>query len=250
MDANIYDGKLDFRLNLDRIREGNDPRGTTTLSLQGMSVSQLVDTKSVTGTIVIDSKLRFSGNMLSELIGSLDGWSRFAVSEGTLNVIPIKNVAAIVESIQGKASSVSQWPDLMPFTQLVGEHNFNDGVGDDQQFSFESEFIHVTGQGGMDYFDNTINYDVAATLIENANSQFSINPAVIGIEWPLHCEGSLDDSAKDLCLPNRDAVTELAQDIATQELKRQGEERLLEEVPEEHKDAVKSLLKGCCNNMG
>jgi hypothetical protein len=54
--------------------------------------------------------------------------------------------------------------------------------------------------------------------------------------WPLHCKGSLDASFKELCLPDRKAITRLVGDIAEKELKRKGKEKL--------KKSVEKLLKG------
>jgi|TARA_B100001971_G_scaffold72295_1_gene66622 hypothetical protein len=62
--------------------------------------------------------------------------------------------------------------------------------------------------------------------------------------WPLHCKGSLDASFKELCLPDRKAITRLVGDIAEKELKRKGKEKLIEKVPDKLKKPVEKLLKG------
>ena len=69
-----------------------------------------------------------------------------------------------------------------------------------------------------------------------------------GLRWPLHCEGAMDASPVDLCLPNMKGVQSLVADLLKQEVQRQGTEKIVEklqeQLPPDMQDKAKSLLKG------
>ncbi|MBV1877654.1 MAG: AsmA family protein [Pseudomonadales bacterium] len=98
--AEIYAGAFEFRLDLDNIVPGENPRGTTTLSLREMDLSQVAEIESIAGTIALDSKIRFVGNMLGEILASLDGWSRFTVDNGSLDITPLKRIGTLIENLR------------------------------------------------------------------------------------------------------------------------------------------------------
>jgi len=242
-----YGGEFALQSQIRNLDPQSEPLGKTTLIIKDVDLSLLTELEAITGTLAMDSTTTFTGNMLSEVLASLEGKSNFTVSNGTLDVVAIKGIARIVDGLQGKTSGISAWPDQLPFKKLEGEHQFNEGVKTDQQFSFVMENMEVVGSGGLDYFSNTINYDIEATLKENVGGQFTVNKNLADIRWPLHCEGSLDASASELCLANKNAVTKIVTEIAKQAIRRKGEDKLLEKVPDEYKDAAKKLLEGLFN---
>jgi hypothetical protein len=85
-------------------------------------------------------------------------------------------------------------------------------------------------------------------LQENADSQFSVQPPLAGLRWPLHCAGAMDASPVKLCLPDTKGVTRMVTDLLKQEVKRQGTEKLKEklgeQIPADVQEKAKSLLKG------
>ena len=110
------------------------------------------------------------------------------------------------------------------------------------------ENLVVKGTGGFDYFANQLNYDLTATLTESSDGSsdtgFSVSPSLSGIQWPIHCEGSLDKTASDLCRPDQDAIESLLADVARKELKRKGQSELDKIIEEKAPKEVKELLKG------
>jgi len=242
-----YGGEFAFKSQVRNIDPESEPNGRTTLIVKDVDMALLTGLNAITGTLAMDSTTTFTGNRLSEVLASLDGNSNFTVSDGTLNVQAIKGIAAIVDGIQGKTSSLSTWPDQLPFKILQGKHSFEEGIIEGQQFSFVMENMQVVGSGGLDYFSNTINYNIEATLKENVGGQFTVSKNLAGIRWPLHCEGSIDGTVSELCFANKGAVSNIVTEIAKQAIRRKGEDKLLEKVPDEFKDAAKQLLKGLFN---
>ena len=245
--ASGYGGEFAMQTHIREIDNEREPRGKLTLVFKDINMAALSEIDSLTGTLALDSSTQFSGNMLSEILSSMNGQSNFTVADGTLNVKPIKSLAMVIEGIQGKGSSISTWPDLLPFKRLEGEHQINDGIKEDQQFSFAMENMEVKGKGGIDYFANSLDFNIETTLKENVGGQFTVNKNLAGIKWPLHCTGSLDATATELCLADKSAITKLVTALAKQAVRKKGEDKLLETVPDEYKDTAKKLLKGLFN---
>ena len=247
--AKAYDGDINFALRV--ANPGSKPTGTSTLTVKGIDIAKAVEFDSITGHLGMEATHAFNGNMMSNIVNTLDGKSTFEIANGTVDVQAIKQLAGIVGSLQGKTYSISEWPDMLPFKQLLGSHSFVKGIAKDQTFDMAFENMKITGTGGIDYFGNTMNYDLEATLLENVGGQFTVNPQIANIRWPLHCEGSLDADPIDLCLPDRSAVTNLIKDLATQELKRKGRDainkKIEKKIPDELKEKAKGLLKGLFN---
>lgn len=246
--AKAYDGDITFTLASNYA--GTTPNTTTSFGVNGVNVVKALELESMTGTLALNANHTFNGSMMSQLVSSLNGKSTFSVVDGTLDVTPIKRIAAIIDGLQGTKSGVAEWPDMLPFKFLQGDHNFNAGITKGQTLNASMENLRVTGTGGIDYFANSMVYDLNATLLETAG-QFTVSPKLVGVRFPLRCEGSLAADPADLCMPDRSAITKLMKDLAAQQIKRQGSEaikkKIEENVPEELKETAKDLLKGLFN---
>jgi AsmA protein len=246
--ADAYNGSMTFQIASNYA--GKTASTTSTFTSTGIDITKALEFDAITGTLELNANHTFKGHMMSDLVSSLNGRSTFNIADGTLDVSPIKKIAAIVDSLQGKESGIAEWPDMLPFSFLKGDHNFNAGIIENQTLTASIENMRIGGNGGIDYFANTLIYDLEATLLETGG-QFKVNTKLTGVRFPLHCEGSLDAEVMELCLPDRSAITNLIKDLAAQEIKRQGtdaiKKKLEEQIPDELKDKAKDLLKGFFN---
>lgn len=246
--ANAYTGSITFKVASNYT--GKTTSTTSTFTGTGIDITKALEFEAITGSLELNANHTFKGHMMSDLVNSLNGKSTFNIADGTLDVRPIKKIAAIVDSLQGTKSGIAEWPDMLPFAFLKGDHNFNVGMIKDQTLTASIENMRITGKGGIDYFANTLIYDLEATLLETAG-QFKVNQSLTGVSFPLHCEGSLDAEVMALCLPDRSAITNMIKDLAAQEIKRQGTEaiqkKIDEQIPDELKEKAKGLLKGLFN---
>ena len=242
-----YDGRIS--LNFD----ANTPvtgvaTGATKLSIKGLSITKLTEFEWITGNLDLDSQTTFKGKMLSEILATLDGDNRFTINDGTLDVRPIKSATTMLDSLRGKTSSVAAWPDKMPFESLNGNLALNAGIEANQQLNVQLETMLIGGTGGVDYWNNQLVYDIGITLQASDTSQFGVKPPMAGLRWPLHCEGAIDASPVELCLPNLKGVQKLVADLLTQEVQRQGTDKIVEKLQNqlspEIQDKAKNLLKG------
>mgnify|MGYP006136492407 FL=1 len=243
-----YGGTIELTTNIKAIRLGKKPITDVQLSISNLDIASLAATESITGALDLTTQHRFKGDLMSEILSSIAGDSRYTVNKGTINVTAFKQVATVTDAIIGKQSSISQWPDMLPFENLKGNHKFEKGAAANQTFRFSFTNMDVSGKGGFDYFGNAIDYRVSTTFREDVNGPFTVNPKFAGIELPVDCKGSLDLDTSELCKPDNKAVARIMQDIAAQELKRKGkkevEKAIQDKVPEEHKELAEKLLKG------
>lgn len=242
-----YDGQITMNFAA-QMPSGATPTATSKLNVTGLDITKLTQFEWITGAVDLQSETRFSGQMLSAVLDSISGNNVFTIRDGTLDVTPVKTVAATVDSLRGKASGVAEWPDKMPFKALNGNLRLTDGIEANQQLNVQLETMNIAGGGGIDYWQNKLVYDIGITLQENADSQFSVQPPLAGLRWPLHCAGAMDASPVKLCLPDTKGVTRMVTDLLKQEVKRQGTEKLKEklgeQIPADVQEKAKSLLKG------
>jgi AsmA protein len=248
-DVQAYEGNIGFSLNSNY---ANSVTTKTDFTVSGVDIAKALELEAMTGTTEVRAAHGWQGAMMSDLTKTLDGDATFQIANGTLDVRPIKSLAAIVDGIQGTPSGIAEWPDIMPFDALNGDHKVNQGLAADQTFTANLENMRITGKGGLDYFANSLAYDIEAELLANVGGQFTVNENLTGVRWPLRCAGSLDQDAASLCLPDRTAITDLIKRMAAEEVKHRGrnaiQEKLDDVVPDEMKDAAKGLLKGLFGN--
>jgi AsmA protein len=245
--ASGYDGQISFNFDAQTPLTGA-VIGATKMSVTGLNMTKLTAFEWITGSLDLDSQTRFKGKMLSQVLNTLTGDNRFTINNGTLDVTPIKSATAVVDGLRGKTSSVATWPDTMPFESLTGNLALQAGIKAGQQLNVQVETMLIAGTGGVDYWNNQLAYDIGITLQESSTSQFSVTPPIAGLRWPLRCEGTMDASAVDLCLPNMKGVQILVADLLKQEVQRQGTDKIVEklqkQLPPDIQDKAKSLLKG------
>lgn len=240
--ANGYNGQIKHHL-VARIPADAAATSTSRLTVSGVDITALTDVEWLTGSMELASDIRFRGHMLSEVLDSMNGSNQFLIKQGSLDVSPVKKIAGVIDSLRGQSSGIGEWPDKMPFESLTGTLTLTDGIKANQQLNVQLETMKIVGTGGIDYWQNQLDYDLGITLQESATSQFSVKPPLAGLRWPLHCAGAMDASPATLCLPNSKDTQALVTDIIKQELKRQGQEKLKARLPE-LQDKAKELLKG------
>ncbi|MGI9322338.1 MAG: AsmA family protein, partial [Pseudomonadales bacterium] len=213
------------------------------ITAEGVELEQLGNQQGITGKLQAKTELTFQGTHAETLTGS----TTFIVTDGKLDTSPIKRLSIAIDAITNKRSSVSDWPDLMPFKRMTGQHNFAEGTRTGQTFNADLDNLAVTGHGGFDLAADTIDYRVTAMLRQTDDSAYKVSEHLAGIRWPMRCRGQITDEVFDLCLGEDGAIADLVAEGVKQSLKRRSRERLQEliedKVPDKYKDAAENLLK-------
>lgn len=214
--------------------------GQTTVNVTGIDLTKFAGFKSITGKITLNSSTKFTGHMLSSILDSLAGTTTFDVTDGTLDVTPIKKIAVLVDKLRSKEpSGIAAWPDQMPFTDMKGTQRFVEGTQSGQQLSVVLDNMTLTGSGGFDYFKNHLAYDIAISLKESDTGRFKVSSGVAAIKWPLRCEGTFDDSPADMCRPDKSGIEKLIGSA----IKQKVEDKLKEKVQDKLGDKLKGLFQ-------
>ena len=243
--ANAWQGKLVANADTDLRRAMTNFK----LTLDQLDIPAMTTVQGLTGRLVATSNLNFAGAKLSELEETLRGRSVFNVTDGTLDVTPIKAMTGMIDTLRGKQSSISAWPDTLPFDQLVGEHVIESGLQRGQLLTADLQNLKFTAIGGINLQQQTLNFDVAAQFRKAASeNDFVISDQLVGVRWPLRCAGGFTDTPASLCLGREGAIKTLVADILKQDLQRRGDDKLNEligdKVPEQYRDLTRELIKG------
>lgn len=238
--ARAHGGSIDWQA---KVNAQKTPTTQLDAHVVGVDLARLSEAGWITGTLKLDTSLAFEGAMLSELLASVDGTTRYDISDGTLDVTPVKNAADVVDSLRGKPSGVAEWPDTLAFANLTGTHRFQDGTRADQRLDFALETIRGVGEGGFDLLADSVDYDLFIVLENVEGSQLVVNDSFTGIRWPLSCRGPLSEPAT-LCRPDGAGLRRMVSDIARKDIGRKAEDKLFEKLPDDVKDKARNLLKG------
>ena len=239
-----------------------------TLTTNGISASQLM--KGLSGKLQTSSELTFAGSRLGELTDTLTGKSTFNITDGKLDVRPIKRMALAIDTARGKRSSLSDWPDQLPFKRITGQHYFAKGTRSNQVFMADLSNLAIQGQGGFDLTADTLDYRISIQLQQTDEGAFKVSDELAGIRWPLVCQGKISasplnpfpersrrepnhspqaktsDSPLDLCFGREGAIATLVSELIRQSIKRQDRQRLDEfiehSLPQEYREPGKKLL--------
>lgn len=218
------------------------------LTLDQLDVTSMTAVQGLTGRITATSNLTFAGASLSDIEQSIRGRSVFTVKDGTLDITPIKSLAQLVDSLRGRQSSVADWPDRIPFNQMVGEHVMEQGLGQSQLITTDIQNLRLTAVGGISLQSESLNFDVSAMFNKPKAGELAISDQLVGIRWPLSCAGQFTDTPASLCLGREGAIKSLVADIAKQDLERRGGDKLNEligdKIPEEYRELTRDLFKG------
>ncbi len=242
--TNAFDGRIVLRTNT-KLKEDGETR--IRAALEKLDASQLIEYEGFSGRLSANTDLTFTGHSLNAIEETLTGKSNFNVANGTLDVRAIKNLAGTIERLSGKPSPISEWPDVMPFKRMVGEHRFIEGTRSGQVFSAEFENLQLSALGGFNLSSQSLGYDVSAIFNAPKAGQFDVGDDLIGVRWPMTCEGQFSEPPADLCFGQEGAISDIVSRIAAQELKRRGNEKLQEvlgdKVPDEYRELTEELFK-------
>lgn len=109
------------------------------------------------------------------------------------------------------------WPDLMDYQRLEAEFKVLQGL-DETRFVFAFENMSLQGVGGMDFFDQTIDYHFEL-LFDSDEEQdtFQAGEYLADVPWPIRCRGSFEERLP--CGLDQDALADLALQLIEQDAK-------------------------------
>ncbi len=193
------------------------------------------------GELELDGTLKARGNTLPEIMRSLSGIINYDGGEGDIDISEIKQQVASLARYTKEASSVNNWPDTWHYKHFVGAWRID---GRNQRMDFALDNLTVLAEGQVDLLQDQLDMDASMTFGDDDEyTKFDVNPLLVGLPIPAQCRGSL---AEAQCkLDQSQALKNVGRALSSGEgtaLRSKLEEKIDEEVPEQYRDAARSLL--------
>ena len=180
------------------------------------------------------------GNTERELIASLAGHATFDGGEGIIGIKEIKDASLAIARVIGGTERVSAWPDRLSYKRFAGTW---DTHGAEQSFDVALDNLALKGTGKVDPLTNALDLRVTGTVDDKSPYQsFNVGKTLAGLPLPMRCKGSL---AGPKCGADADATRRLvagALSGSDPEMTKKLDKAIDEEVPEQYRDAARSLL--------
>ncbi len=248
-------GQLDTRT--------DDAKLDLTLDSNGISVGTLLkafaDVDQLEGFVFADATVQSHGQTDQAMMDNL--LVNAKVTSESLQVVPInleKAYCQAVALLQKQTLPAFEWPKRTQLEPLTLNLQLRGPELNVAQLSAQIAKLSGNAEGTMNLDKGTFDFPFKLSIGDFAGD---IEGCVtIPEKWrkrqlPIRCKGSLDDIGLKTCLPDtrlmEDMLKEKAKqkieaekDRAEQKLKDKAQELLDKNVKDEHKDAVKDLLKG------
>ncbi len=180
--------------------------------------------------------LTATGPDVEALKDTLTGEIRLSGGPGRLDARGIDSLNRGVVRWARDSGHFVDWPDLMDFQHLEAEFEVLQGV-DETRFAFAFENMSLQGVGGIDFFDQTIDYQFELLFdSDEERGTFQAGEYVADVPWPIRCRGSFKKRLP--CGLDQDALA----DLALQLIERDAKDRLSRtfgEVFQELEDMVR-----------
>lgn len=193
------------------------------------------------GALRTQGTIDATGNTIPAITSSLRMDLGFDGGEGQIDISEIKRQVAALAQFSKEASSVDKWPDTWHYTYLVGAWR---AEGNAHRLDLALDNLTVMADGTYDLPSDALDMQVSLTFGDDpAYSQFDVNPLLVGLPIPAECNGSL---AEPTCrLDDAQALKNVGRALTSGEgsaLKSKLAEKIDEEVPEQYRDAARTLL--------
>jgi AsmA protein len=238
--AQLYGGRFNGDIRL--IAEGDAATMNYEQTLQGVDLAalgqDLLGSQDVTGTGDVRLNLVAAGQNLGDMRRGLDGDVSFSVTNGSLEGIDLwfelrrARARLAGETLPERGDAARR----TTFSSLSATGVVEDALLTNRDLNGRLDFMTIDGSGTVNLLDDTINFDLVATMIDGPVLQS--DPEMVryaGADLPLQVTGTI---AEPSVLPNFSAIV---REQLSQEVEEEVEERT-DEVRERVRDRLRGLL--------
>ncbi|RFA33921.1 hypothetical protein CAL65_16365 [Alkalilimnicola ehrlichii] len=196
MQANLYDGRFEGELIFD-VRE-DTPRLAMRKALQGIQAGplteDLLDDDWVTGRGDVAFSLTMVGNSVGAWLNSLTGEGQFQFDEASVQGINIAYELRRAQARLQRRDAPEREDDVSDFARLTGSFVAEDGVIRNEDLRGESPLMRITGEGGVNLTDMTLDYLLTVNLVDTlTGAEGRELDELRRIPIPIRVRGPLDD---------------------------------------------------------
>ncbi|MBK82103.1 MAG: hypothetical protein CMQ43_14430 [Gammaproteobacteria bacterium] len=194
-------------------------------------------------------RLTLSGNTPEALAASVQGRTRFDGGQGEIDISRIRaDLIDLADRIDA-GQRIRAWPELWRYERFVGDWRID---GARHALDMDLDNLSVDGAGTYQPLTDELDMRFELTFGQNPNLPvFDVDPLLYGLPIPLRCRGSLAEPA---CGVDPDAAAQIVgralRDGGDDGLRRRLEQRIDQDVPEQYRDAARSLLEAFSRAAG
>ena len=184
--------------------------------------------------------LTFEGNTAEALLASMSGQTRFDGGQGHIDIARIRGQLLNLANMFNEGERIQGWPEVWDYQRFVGNWRI-----ERQHHQLQATLDNLSLAAEGDYRPGADEMDMLLTLVFTNDPSlpvFDLHPMLYDLPIPVRCRGSLAD-------PTCRVDQQVAQSIVAQalsgentELRSTLERKIEEDVPEEYRDAARSLL--------
>ena len=185
--------------------------------------------------------LAFEGNSVDELVASFSGETSFDGGQGAISITKIKQPLLALATLLREPEKIGAWPDIWDYERFVGNWRV-----DKQHHNLDFALDNLTVKAAGDYNAADDDMDILAEMTFETLAEgrmFEVNPLLMDLPIPVRCRGALEDPK---CRVDDKAAQRLVATVLTSKegsaMREKLDEKIEKEVPEEYRDAARSLL--------
>ncbi len=247
--GHLYGGSIAVNATLDS--KAQPARLSLNSNIEQLPIDKLLtalgEEAPITGKLKLDSQLNTSGNSERQWISQLSGKANLEIVDGTLPDSNLEQqLCQAIATLNRKSLSQDYSRTSTPFTQLKTSASLRNGVATTPDVQIAIPGLRIKGKGTLDL--NHMGMDQRLDIILQGDTRpmpdpaCTINKRYVGIEWPVHCRGSLADAGQN-CRIDQDGLSRIVTRLAGDKLTEKIEEKLKDKVSPDLKDALKGLFR-------
>lgn len=248
--VSAFDGTIQGNMRIDGRKA--DATLTTRLIVSQLNIVDLAPhisgVNSVTGRLDVNADYNATGSSTNALLNSVSGTTTFTITENTVDIGVIKQVFTAITALGPTSETIQQWPDVVQFNELSGYILLEDGIAANQQVRLRMDNVDISGTGGIDLEAATFNYELTFSVLGLPHIQtIKINELYNGVPWPVQCNAGFADEVSQYCRPDFTQVREIFTQIGSNAIRSRLNDAVTDQLPEELRDGVRSLLRNIFN---
>ena len=219
-------------------------RWTVTPTLTGVNSKELLEwldqRLNWLASLAYGGTLTFEGNTTDELLASMSGETRFDGGQGSLHIGAIRDQLLSLASMFNEGERIAAWPEMWDYQRFVGNWRIN---RQHHQLNAALDNLSLAAEG--DYRPASDEMDVLLTLVFGNDPSlpvFDVNPLLYDLPIPVRCRGALAEPTCRVDQKVAQGIVAEALGSENSELRSKLEQKIDEDVPEEYRDAARSLL--------
>lgn len=192
--------------------------------------------------------LTFEGNSADAMLASLSGRTHFDGGQGRMDITEVKSQLLTLAGRFNESERIAGWPDVWEYQRFVGDWQIE---RQHHRLNFALDNLTGIAEGDYDPLKDHMDMNVELTFGDDpALPVFDLNPLLYDLPIPIQCRGSL---AEPTCQLDPQAAQRIvAQALASDSddgLKAKLERKIDEDVPEQYRDAARSLLEALSGSL-